>query len=193
MVVFVLRRLAEKRRTKMLEQAAAALGFEFVARGRDADTTNVLTGSSDDITIRISDRKWLGTRQGGVGRTYRESRISLTSDLLQMPTFTITHEGAIAKALTATLGMQDIDFDSHPEFSRTYLLQSKNEKECRAFFTGSILEKFNIARGLTVKGSGQTLLVYRSKSRIKPGKLQAAMEEVFEVYGWFSEEPDKKK
>jgi hypothetical protein len=145
---FVLRWLSEKRRTRMMEQAATALGFKFSGKGKDENETNIITGSSGDIKIRVSDRKWTESKSKTNGtRTYRESRILLTCKLLVMPTFTITHEGIIEKALTATIGMQDIDFDSHPEFSKNYLLQCKNEEACRAFFTDSILAKFKIAKG----------------------------------------------
>lgn len=184
--LFIFRCLIEKLRTKAMERAAIALGFKFAAKGKDADTTNVVTGKSDDITIRISDRKWEERHSESI-RTRRESRISLSSDLLQMPTFTITHEGIIAKTLTSVVGMQDIDFDSHPEFSKKYLLQCKNEEACRAYFTDSILTEFKIAKGVTVKGSGQTLLIYRSKRRIRPANLRRALEETFQIYSYFSD------
>ncbi len=187
-----------KQRAKKMEQAAAALGLKYAARGKGADAINVITGNSDDINmsapngikIRISDRPIFG-RSGKGWRTLRdETRISLSSRFLQIPTFTITRESLFQKGLTAMYGMPSLNFDSHPTFSGKYLLHCKNEEECRAFFTDAILEKFSTTRGLIVKGSSQTLLIYRFEKRIRPRNLQTALKEAFEIFDCFSVEAD---
>ncbi|MCP4183997.1 MAG: hypothetical protein GY761_11875 [Hyphomicrobiales bacterium] len=187
-----------KLRARKMEQAAAALGLKYAARGKGADAINVITGNSDDINmnapngikIRISDRP-IRERSGKGHRTLLdETRISLSSRFLQMPTFTITRESLFQRGLTAMFGMPGINFDSHPAFSGKYLLYCKNEEECRAFFTDAILEKFSTTRGSIVKGSGQTLLIYRFRKRIRPSNLQTALKEAFEVFDCFSVEAD---
>lgn len=42
----------------------------------------------------------------------------------------------------AAIGFQDIDFDNHPEFSRSFVLKGENEQAIRHFFDTKMLELF---------------------------------------------------
>jgi carbonic anhydrase len=64
-------------------------------------------------------------------------RINLKS--VKLPTYQLTLETGIDK-IAEKLGVQDLDFESHPKFSRNFLLQGEDEAAVRAFFTPELLQ-----------------------------------------------------
>lgn len=69
-----------------------------------------------------------------------------------------------------------IHFDSHPAFSKRFLLRGPDESAIRAFFTPpllSYLETLPEKPAWTVEAAGPWLLIYVHKHRAKPAVLQA--------------------
>jgi hypothetical protein len=60
--------------------------------------------------------------------------ISFQSSLLSLPEFELRSENMFHK-IGKAFGCQDINFESHPEFSKRYLLRGADEEAVRTFFT----------------------------------------------------------
>ena len=79
----------------------------------------------------------------------------MESDELRLPSFSLKPEGFLHR-LVASLGLQDINFDTHPEFSRMYQLQGSDEESVRELFQPGVLEYFEQHKGLCVEGNWES-------------------------------------
>ena len=147
----------EKKRTAALEQIADIIGLTFSAeqddellarlrelplfkRGHSRKMRNVMTTEADNLRLNIFDYQFT-TGGGKNSHTHRYSVVSFASASLQLPLLSIQPEGFFAK-LGAAMGMQDIYFDQHPEFSDQFRLTGEDEGAIRDFFDQELLDFF---------------------------------------------------
>ncbi len=91
------------------------------------------------------------------------------------PVFELSAEGFL-KA-----GGQDLDFASHPTFSKRFRLRGDDETAVRNLFDPCVLNFFESLRddfGQTIEGDGEYVVVYRSGRKIKPEAVKAFVDEV---------------
>ena len=81
------------------------------------------------------------------------------------------------------LGMQDIDFDSHPEFSKSFVLKGPDEERVRAFFQPPVLEFFETQNGIRVEGAGNTICLFRTGKIVKPENIKDLLSDAYQVFG----------
>lgn len=82
-------------------------------------------------------------------------------------------------------GYQDIDFDTHPVFSKKYLLRGAEEDSIRERFTGDVLNHLEQTKGLSLEGYGELLVMYRKGKRIPASGLNDRMVEGFGIFSLF--------
>jgi len=87
------------------------------------------------------------------------------SGLVRLPSFILRPENLFHK-IGESFGYRDIDFDSHPVFSKQYLLRAADEQACRGLFTKGILDHYDQRAGLSTEGDGDSLLFYRASKRV---------------------------
>ena len=91
-------------------------------------------------------------------------------------------EGMFDK-IASVLGFQDIDFESHPTFSKMFVLKSSEEEAIRKYFSPRILEFFETQKGISVEAAHGALFFYRAGRRIKPDEIKDYLGQAYEVYG----------
>ena len=74
----------------------------------------------------------------------------------------------------------DIDFDTHPEFSKRFLLNGEDETAVRNLFTPQVMEYFEAKKTLSAEAIGQTLLIYR-QGKVPPAANRRAARRRTEV------------
>ncbi len=190
---------AEKKRKQALAEVAEELGLEYFPDGKpdlltdigdfalfnighSRKQTKVIMGETDDVRIAIFDYRYT-TGSGKNQSTHQQSVVALQSPQLQMPTFNMRPEGIFDK-IGSALGFQDIDFPSHPDFSRMFVLQGPDETQIRDFFDEELLSQFEQLEGYTVAGRNGALILYRSGKRIKPEQIKDYLGKAYEVFGW---------
>jgi hypothetical protein len=188
----------EKQRTKKIEEIAGQLGLDFhvkditnvVSRFTDLNlfrlggakrAANVLTGETDEVRISIFDYQYT-VGSGKNQSTPKQTVTSLESPRLRCPTFSMRPENLFDK-VGSVLGFQDIDFESHPEFSRAYVLKGENEAAIREFFTTGLLDFFAQRPGLSVEASNGRLICYRANKRVGAEEYQKLLAEAYQVFG----------
>ena len=139
---------AKKRREAMLE-AAESMGltffpdgdpsllnqlsaFKLFNQGRGRKMKNLIQGDSGEVNIAIFDYQYT-TGSGKHSQTHVQSVVALQSSELVCPDFTMRPEGMFDK-IGGMMGFQDIDFDTHPDFSRMFVLKAPDEQAVRDFF-----------------------------------------------------------
>lgn len=192
--------VAEKNRVESLRKGAEELGFDFepkgdaaylqslgqfylFAQGHSKVLTNLMRGRAQDLEVSIFDYRYV-TGSGKHRHTWNHSVVCFRFAGTSLPTFSLRPEH-LSHKIRSWFGSQDIDFESHSKFSRSYLLRGNDEKLVRSLFQSHILDYYENKPGLSTEGSHNTLLFYRSGVRVKPEAIRSFMEEGFEVLGLF--------
>ncbi len=80
-----------------------------------------------------------------------------------IPSFSLEREHMFDKMMDA-VGYDDIDFDSHKEFSDKFLLQGPNRKKIEEFFTDKLLDFFSEQPVYHVESNGSSVMIYSQKN-----------------------------
>ncbi|MCI0354976.1 MAG: hypothetical protein L0099_08065 [Acidobacteria bacterium] len=194
-IVIVASHFLEQRRVKALEQAALEIGFTFE---READLQALgearsvhLLGLGHSQQLRNLMRGHAGGGQAllfdfeytqGAGK-YRQTYIQTVAAFRLkrgvLPGFQLGPESVLHK-VGALFGYQDIDFDSHPQFSSRFLVRGPDENAIRAVFDPGVLGFFEgLEKGQRwwVEGQGEWLIAYRWAEETKPARLRQFLEE----------------
>ena len=188
----------EKARTEQFQAVSDQLGLQFhpqgdpevqnsighlrlFNQGHSRKTKNMICGQTEDIDLAIFGYRY--TTGGGKNQqTHQQTVISFLSPHLSLPEFELRPENLFHK-IGQAFGYEDVNFDSHPLFSKRYLLRGPNEAAVRDFFTPELIEFFEGQAGVSVEASNNRLIYYRSRKRIKPAEVRSFMEEGFRIYG----------
>ena len=182
-VLAVLGGRARRRRSEAMEQVAAQHGFRFegdgdLARLRNvADlwlfqhgsgrARNVMTGTIDGVAVTLLDFSY---STGGKQQHVTAQAVALFPEAGRgLPDMTLRPQRAL-DTVGRLLGAQDIDFPSHQEFSRNYLLRGPSEAAIRAALSDDTLAWFGGQQPWAVEVVAGTVAVYR------PNDLRAPQE-----------------
>lgn len=139
-------------------------------------------------TLHIFLHEHRGTLPAGTGAagamTQRETVACVVSPRLRLPRFRLSPR-RLAEKIASLVGFRDVDFDSHPHFSRLYFLNTEDEGAVRRLFQPSALNFFENHPGLHVEGRGDTLLVYRQGQTVPLDDLPQALRTAETVAGFF--------
>ena len=155
--------------------------FKLFNQGRRRGVSNLIEGDSGDVTLQIFDYKFT-TGSGKQTRHHVQTIASLKSSQLNIPSLTIHPEGFLSR-VGSKMGFQDIDFDSHPTFSKMFVLKGDNEEAIRNFLTPAALDYFEAHHGISLEASGDTLFFYNPNRRIKPEEIKDLLARAYEVFG----------
>lgn len=195
----------EKRRTEAFKQLADELSFDFFPTGRagllsemtgfylfgighSQTIFNLLQGTAGGLQISIFDYRYV-TGSGKNRKVSTQSVFVAHREGMDLPMFTLRPENIWHK-IGSMFGMQDIDFESHPKFSKRYLLKGPDEEAIRELFTPEVLDFFEQKSGLTVEGSGDVLL-YSTYKRLSPDSVRQFMADGFEILNLFQPAEDR--
>ena len=176
-IIGVLAYLADKKRKEALEALAKEMGLEFfpdgnseleqqlsgfnlMNRGYSKKLNKLILGQTDDVTIAIFD--YCYTTGSGKNRSRHSQTVaSLQSNQLSHCDFTMRPEGFM-DSIGGALGFQDIDFESHPNFSNMFVLKGDSEEAVRSRFQPAVLEYFEDKPGVSVESHAGNIILYRT-------------------------------
>jgi hypothetical protein len=197
-VVWLVARYYERRRTQELARLALARGFLYQAQGQPfspeegerifsisrlggARVRNILRGTAGGLECVVFD-SFRRSGRGGHSETVAAFHLSL-------PDFELTAmrhglNTALMSQVFSRLGFSVLTFDSHPEFSHSYLLLGRDEAALRRLFTPGLLSYFeglDRSQRWAVESGGGWLLVHRGWQRIRPQQLPFFLDEAATV------------
>lgn len=82
---------------------------------------------------------------------------------LYFPHFTLQREGKLVTFLGDLAGVRDIDYSSHPEFSRFYHLSSDQPETTQQLFTEECLEYFAADHGWQIRAERDQIMMTRDQ------------------------------
>jgi hypothetical protein len=186
--------LYAKKRAQELAAAAQQIGFTFMGdtwhgpvlnpqfktcllqrtRGR---FNNVMVGMSGNLQTVVFDYRYQA------GKSSITQTMVCFSHNVQLPPFTLHPEG-IFDRLSDAIVHNDIDFDSHPTFSRRYALKSPDEANTRRLFTPAVLsymEQVFPEMKWNIEASAINLFVYRAGRTVSPADLPTFLQQASSV------------
>jgi len=189
-----------KQRAADLRAVADALGFNYA--GNDSSLTfqantalfrrgsrrrfrNVMNGTYGSYPASVFDYSY--TVSGGESSsTFTQTVVAFRQDH-QLPWFELRPEGFLDRIADAFVH-RDIDFETHPEFSKRYALRGDDGTAIRVVFTPALLSFFEMLppeRKWHIEGSGFTLLAYRANLTVAPQEIRTFVEETCSIANSF--------
>lgn len=187
----------EKKRREALEKVAEELGlpffpkgdpellnalgvFNLFSQGRSRKITNVLHGDSGDVKLGIFDYQFT-TGSGKNSTTWKQTVVYFDSPGMNLPQFSMRPQ-SFFHVIGKVFGYQDIDFDTHPVFSKMFILQGPSELAIRELFQPELLSLLEQKKGVSLEGQGSRLVFYRHNNRSKPHQIRELMSEGFALF-----------
>jgi len=201
-IAYAMGYIYEKKRSGTLQLAAQSLGLFFEQKGRINIEQHFgqfhlfsvgsgkkikyrMYGTIDEVDVMVFRYEYTVLGAGDApSTTYKQTVASFRSNKMNLPGFELRPERLFHK-IGGIFGYQDIDFDTHPKFSRYYLLRSSNEPKIRSIFSSKVLSFFEKHKGLCVEAQGNTLLCYRREKKVKPHKIKLFFEEGYNILRLF--------
>ena len=116
-------------------------------------------------------------RSGTSGGSISQTVAALRAPGRSLPRFKVEPEMILHKFIDAALGVQDIDFDNDPEFSKKFHLQGSDETAVRTLFTSWLRRELAGNPGWSLEGQGEWLLVYKANQAIEPTRIPSFLEQ----------------
>ena len=157
--------------------------FHLFSQGWSRKIKNLMEGEANKVELAIFDYQYT-THGGQHPQTHRQSLLFIRSPKLNLPDFSLRPENVFHK-IGSAFGDKDIDFETHPIFSKSYLLRGDNEAAIRGLFNNELLNFIQSQQKISIEGSGDQLIYYRHRNRVKPEEVESFMEEGFQVFDQF--------
>ena len=197
LVVMLIKRARHRERLRVaaLGEVASGLGLEFWEKdeeGRCARLNRFKVGNvgHSKVVKDVISGVWGGEEilfcnyryVVGHGKHRHVSRQSVMFLTLKksLPNLVMAPEGFFSK-VGQIFGSADIDFLTHPEFSKRFVLKGDDEETIRELFTFDLLEYFEGKLGVTLEVFEGELVFYRSNKRSEPETLESFLAEGLEV------------
>lgn len=181
-----------RKRTRELTEVAQQIGFRFVGKDwlgpsfssqpkitllqRTHGTySNVMTGASGGLQVTLCDYTY------PAGKASVTQTLAVFSQDLPLPPFALRPENFLDKIGDAIFH-HDLDFDSHPEFSKRYLLRCSDEANTRALFTPDLLTYLEqLQTNWHIEATGTTLILYLAASTLNPSDVRSFLDEASRI------------
>jgi hypothetical protein len=199
-IYYFISKSRERKRTAAFQRVADDLGLELSAagtqtlvdelswcqlcsRGRAKKISNLMCGQCEGREVAVFDYQYT-TGGGKSTRTWKNTVVCLRFDDCELPWFTLRPE-RIWDKVVGWFKSSNIEFYTHPEFSRRFLLRGEPEAAVRGLFTATLLEFYEAHPDLSTEGLEKTLLLYRHAKRIEPGRISEFLADAFEALSLF--------
>ncbi|HET9399738.1 MAG TPA: hypothetical protein VFO34_02205 [Candidatus Acidoferrales bacterium] len=184
------------RRAAALQNAAAAMRFSFERKGealrnelnsslnllrsgRNPTAYNVMRGPGDVALFDFEYTVGADRSARTIGQTVAAYRFPGAL----MPEFHLCGEDFFHRAASA-FGYKPIGFDTHPDFSKRFLLRGSDENAIRSFFQPALLDFFRTLPekpAWNIEAAGPWLIIYRAKKKTKPAELSSFAQRTDEI------------
>ncbi|MBL8814788.1 MAG: hypothetical protein JNL58_02070 [Planctomyces sp.] len=161
------------------EQVNQLNTFELMTRGRARLFSNSLTRENDGVQVAIFDYRYT-TGSGKNSHTHHQTVVSMRSEDLRLPFFTMSPENVMHRIASA-FGYQDINFAEAPVFSKMFLLRGSEEASIREFMNVERLHRLEAFRGIHLEARGDRFLCWYTGGRRKPEEVEKLLQTAFEI------------
>ncbi|MBI3221444.1 MAG: SulP family inorganic anion transporter [Bacteroidetes bacterium] len=133
---------------------------------------NILSKYNELGKVEVSDI----SLQEGAMQDRTETRITvlqLSDTDVVIPDFALEPEGLWSKLFEGVAG-KDIDFASHPLFSKKYYLRGENEEAITQFFSDAIIRFLENREEMHIESHKNRLIFYKKREVLEPSEIEYA-------------------
>jgi hypothetical protein len=188
-----------KKRKEQLSQMAFSLGmsyhekdewgmlallkdFALFKKGFGRKIFNVMSKKQGLLEEKVNMMDYQYTVSTGKSAvTFVQTVFFIQSKRLALPQMLLKPENFFHK-IGAWLGMQDIDFVEHPEFSNKFLLQGEDEQRIRLTMDEEIMRFFLVEKKWCMESIGYYLVFYRAGKLVEPAHIKSLFEKGMVLY-----------
>ncbi len=181
-----------KQRAEDLRSVASSLGLSYVGddssravevstalfrRGSSRRFRNVMNGAYAGFQVSVFDYSYT-VSSGKNSSTFTQTVAAFVQDL-RLPLFELRPQGFLDRIAEAFVH-KDINFESHPVFSKRFVLKGEDEASIRSLFTPALLSAFEMLppeKKWHIEASDRTLLVYHSNITVPPQDIRTFLDE----------------
>jgi hypothetical protein len=206
-VLVVFKSMQGKNRTQALQVLAQQIGFTFkgevwnnqpknhrfgtplFGKGRSPVFENVMVGTSAGLETSLFDYSYT-VSSGKSSRTYTQT-VAAYSQELWLPEFELRPEGFLDRIGEAFVH-NDIDFESHPNFSQRFLLRGREVDTIRELFSPALLtflENLPADEEWHIEGRVNNLVLYRSDETMATEGFRSFLERTSSIAKIFFSAP----
>lgn len=156
--------------------------FKLFKKGYGKRISNILSikREIEDNDIRVFDYKYI-IGAGNSTRKIMQTVFYIHSKELNLPEFIIKPEYFYHR-IGEYFGMQDINFDIFPDFSKHYLVQGPEEDLIRNALNHELLAYLSNEKKWSVEGLNYLLIFYRNGKRIPIEEMEAFYKKGMELF-----------
>jgi hypothetical protein len=121
---------------------------------------------------------------GKSSATYTQTVFFVQSKNLGLPEFWMQPEH-IFNQIASWFGYNDIDFDTHPVFSKQYFLKGPDEYFIRANMNEEVLNFFSFEKDWYLEGVNYFMIMYKHKKLLKPQEIIDFYNTGKRIYNYF--------
>ena len=158
-------------------------------KGRRRPFDNVMSDATARLKTSLFDYSF--TVGGGKNSHTYTQTVAAYSQELWLPLFEMRPEGFLDRIGEAFVH-KDIDFDSHPDFSRRYFCVGPDEAGIRKLFCPALLaflQELPPERKWHIEGADSTLFVYRSGAKVSADGFPSFLQETSSIARRFFSSP----
>jgi hypothetical protein len=185
--------LAAARAAREAAEPASALDTELLEKltrhfGGDASVLVRNTVSAEVLGLRLLAGDITRSRDSGERSSTNTQTVVFHEDTrLRFPSFYLQPEGPLLNLFYRLSGYADIDFGSHPAFSRAYHLTGRYEEDLRKLFNTRLLAELERRPGLTVQAAGAALILFRTNVICAGAERDRLVAEAAEIFRLIAE------
>lgn len=112
--------------------------------------------------------------------------VALESDRIEVPEFSMQPKVALFSSIGKAIGVQYVEFDDHPEFSKMFSVKGKDEAAIRQFFNTKLRDCFTSIRRANFEGKQSKLIFYDRHAR--PEQIKELFASAYKVFGHIVDE-----
>jgi hypothetical protein len=165
------------------EALAPLIGFRLFSQGHGRRARNLMVGETSSIEMWCLDYQFT-TGGGKNSTTYSQTVVAFFPQGVRLPAFTLAPENFFHR-IGQAFGMQDIDFNEYPIFSKGYLLRGEDEDMVRHIFDDEVIRFFEQDLKLNVECREEGLIFHRGQRKIKPPNLTEHLLLAQRIFGLF--------
>ncbi len=148
----------------------------ILAREGFVSLENVMVGQYDGAQLLVGDV--VVVRHGSESNSRQKRTVAFFEELpVTFPRFCARPEGRLLNVLTELVGVEDIDFEDHEEFSRRYHLSGDSPRTIRQLFQPRLLDLITSLPPREIRGEKNCLAVATVRGALGAGELQQFIDE----------------
>lgn len=198
-VFYIIGQKQRQKRIQALQAFGAQNGWTFVPHAakrmfQNADAYSILNAGSGEIiallqrphdggTISVFDYSYT-VGSGKNSHTHTQTVVAFHTPRLMIPYFALYPESFFS-FIGEMFGFQDIDFATHPVFSKNFKLTGRDEMPIRQFFHPQVLSSLEKLPRIRLDGGGNYLFVYVLDEVFTPENLNGFLGTALNIYNLF--------